>query len=82
MDTATRAAQIALQDQADAKEREWERRAATVALFLLWVFFSLGVYFALAAKGYVPAAPWSPIGKYQHHQYRQPAPVVQDTRPV
>ncbi len=71
--TGNMAAQAA-QDQAEARERNFERRAHNVCLFILWLGFSLGVYGVLAATGNAPAAPWSPIGQYQEQRYEHPVP--------
>jgi hypothetical protein len=54
---------IAARDQADAREREFERRARKAGI-ALWAFaLVLGAYCTLAVLGVVPAAPWSPLGQ-------------------
>lgn len=57
------ARRIAEQDQLDAKEREFDRRAARVARWLLAVAFLVGLYGTLALFGILPALPWSPLGR-------------------
>ena len=54
---------IAAQDQAAAKEREFDRRARKVAAWGLAFAAILGIYATLAVLGWMPAAPWSPLGK-------------------
>lgn len=54
---------IAAGDQAEAKEREFERRVQKVAAWGLIVFAVLGLYSLLAVMGVLPAAPWSPLGQ-------------------
>lgn len=54
---------IAAQDQAAAKERDFDRRAQKVCAYVLAVIALLGVYAFLAAAGVVPAMPWSALGK-------------------
>lgn len=67
-------AHTAAQDQTQAREREFNRRAHNIMLFILWLGFSLGVYSFLAIQGHVPPAPWSPVGQYQEQQQQPPAP--------
>jgi hypothetical protein len=57
--------QIAEQDQAQAREREFDRAAQRWAVRALILFGFLGAYALLAAMGWVPAMPWSPIGLQQ-----------------
>lgn len=59
---AISAARIAAADQAEARDREFDRRAQRVAGWLLVVAAVLAAYVLLAGYGVVPAAPWSPIG--------------------
>lgn len=54
---------IAAEDQAAAKERDFDRRAQKVAAVFLAVTAVVAVYALLAAMGVVPAAPWSPLGQ-------------------
>lgn len=76
-------ASLAQRDQADAKERDWERRTADFLLLFLFAAFALGVYSFLAARGDVPAAPWSPIGQHRQEQkHKAPMPPVEDSRQV
>lgn len=56
-------AQIAAADQAEAREREFDRKAFRVAAVGMTIFALLAVYSILAALGYLPAAPWSALGK-------------------
>lgn len=65
-------AALAAQDQAQARERNFERHAHNAMLFILWIGFSLGVYSFLAIRGDVPPMPWSPIGQYQQQQQDAP----------
>lgn len=53
-------AEVAAADQAAAREREFDRRAATVARVVLALYVLAGLYAALALSGYLPVAPWSP----------------------
>lgn len=55
--------EIAERDQAEAREREFERRAKPWLHLTIAVFLLVGAYAFLAAGGWVPAAPWSPLGK-------------------
>jgi len=54
--------EIAEQDQAQAREREFDLAAQRWAIRALIAFGILGVYALMAALGWVPAMPWSPIG--------------------
>lgn len=56
------AAEIARADQLAAKEREFDRKAAHVARYVLLAYCLLGAYCLVAALGRVPAAPWSALG--------------------
>jgi hypothetical protein len=56
-------AALAAQDQADAREREFDRKAQRVAVWFLIVAAIAAAYCLLAVYGVVPAAPWSPLGK-------------------
>ena len=53
---------IAEQDQAEARERDFDLTAQKWAIRALILFGLLGLYALLAALGWVPAMPWSPIG--------------------
>lgn len=53
-------AEVAAADQAGAREREFDRKAATVARVLLALYLLAGLYAAVALAGYLPVAPWSP----------------------
>lgn len=78
-------AELAASDQAEAKEREFERRAARYARYILGAFLILAGYGVLASGGWVPAAPWSPIGQQQQapvespERYQPVAPVAPAT---
>lgn len=52
----------AAQDQRDAKERDFDRKAQRVAGWFLLAFALFAVYAVLAAMGVLPAMPWSPLG--------------------
>lgn len=65
-------ADIAARDQADAKEREWERKVARAGCWVLAAFFALGAYSWLGLNGIVPAPPWSPV----YEQVETPDPGV------
>lgn len=54
--------EIAEQDQAQAREREFDLAAQRWAIRALIAFSILGAYALMAALGWVPAMPWSPIG--------------------
>lgn len=77
--TGITAAALAAEDQAQARERNFERRAHNIVLLVLWLGFSLGVYSVLAVTGNAPAMPWSPIGQYQEQQQDSPVPLEDST---
>lgn len=60
--TIARLAQLAADDQAEAREREFDRKAFKVAAVSMSIFAVLAVYSILAALGYLPAMPWSALG--------------------
>ena len=55
--------EIAERDQAEAREREFDRTAQKWAIRVLIAAAILAAYALLVALGYLPAMPWSPIGK-------------------
>ena len=57
--------EIAEQDQAHAREREFDLKAQKWAIRILIGFSFLAAYALLAALGHLPAMPWSPIGLQQ-----------------
>lgn len=63
-------AQVAALDQAEAREREFDRKARSIAVAFIYMMLAVGAYSWLAVNGLVPAAPWSPIGQ----QVEAPAP--------
>lgn len=74
-------AELAAQDQADARERNFERRAVKWCWNLIIGWLVVGAYAFFAAGGYVPAPSWSVIGQ-QYEQVDDPAPVTpQQTEP-
>lgn len=64
-------AETAAADQAAAKERSFEIKAARAALVFLWVMFSLAIYAWLGIRGDVPLPSWSPVGQQQQEQQEQ-----------
>lgn len=56
-------AMLAAQDQAHAKEREFDRKAQKVAIWGMAFAIILAIYSLLAIMGYLPATPWSAMGK-------------------
>jgi hypothetical protein len=44
-------------------------RSEKACLAVLILFALLGVWAFLIAAGYLPAMPWSPIGKAEHHHH-------------
>lgn len=54
---------IAAEDQAAAKERDFDRRAQRAAAVFLALAAVGAIYCIFAALGVVPAAPWSPLGQ-------------------
>lgn len=57
--------EIAEADQAHAREREFDLKAQKWAIRVLIAAGFLAAYALLAAMGYLPAMPWSPIGMQQ-----------------
>lgn len=53
-------------DQAEAKEREFDRAAQRAALWFLVAMAAVCAYAVLAALGALPAMPWAPLGKAHH----------------
>ena len=56
---------LARQDQEEAREREFERRAKWWAGAFLVATALLGIWAVLIATGVAPAMPWSPMGQGQ-----------------
>lgn len=54
--------ELARRDQQEAADREFERKAKPWLLAMLAIWLLLGAYATAAALGWVPAAPWSPLG--------------------
>lgn len=59
----TTAAQLAAQDQSEAKEREFDRKSVFLARVVLVVAAMIGAYCLFAGLGVAAAAPWSPLGQ-------------------
>ena len=54
--------QIAEQDQAEARDREFDRKAQKWAIRILIAFSLLAAYAILVVTGWLPPTPWSPMG--------------------
>ena len=67
-------AALAAADQAQAKERDFEKKAVTTALIVLWLGLALGTYSYLGLRGDVPLPSWSPAGQHQLEQQERNTP--------